>query len=191
MHDLLEQVSEVQERPALFVVTISALDILKVKPLNLHAALVVVRAQIQALDPCDVDLVQDRVVHLDHELLVTVFNRQLNAGLFGKGLVVLWRHHVLGTDAKAAVGQAVQRTKPREVKVRVEFRELGDRAVACFVGRLLGERKVTDVQRGNAVTQFLFNDVEQISCFPRARRAEDFFNLHSVPQCLPGCIPTR
>ena len=86
---------------------VGTFNVLEVEPLNLHSTLVVVRAQIEALDPCDVDLVQDGVIHLDHKIFFAIVNTDLDSRFKGKGLVVHGRHHVLRLNAQAAIGKAV------------------------------------------------------------------------------------
>ena len=159
--------------------TVGALDVLKVKPFNVHLGVVVVLAQVHSANAGNVDLVQDRIVGLDRKLFVAVLNGQLNAGLQGELFVVLWRHHVLGADAKAPVGQTVQRAKEREVGVGVQIGELLDSPVARFGGSLLGKSKVADLHRVHIIGQLLLNDAQKERRLARAGWAENFGDVHS------------
>ena len=71
----------------------------------------------------------------------------------------------------------MQRAKPREVEVRVELRELADRPIPRFVGRLARERKVPHLCGMEALFEIGLNNAQKKRRLARARGAEDFKNL--------------
>ena len=171
---------------------VGAFHVLKVIPLNVHVGLVVMGAQVEALDPCNVDLVKDRMVCLDCKFLLAVFNRQLNAGLLGKLLVVLRGHHVLGADTQAPVSQTVQRAEEREVGVRVQMRELLNGPILSLSGGFFGKGKVADLCRMDLVLKLCFNHLEQEGRLACARGTEHLGGSHSSsPSSHMSCVQTR
>ena len=77
---------------------VCAIDVLEVIPLDLHAGLVVVLTQVQVLDPCDVDLVEDRMVYLHGKLFFTRLCSNLNPRGLGELGVMFGRHHIFGAN---------------------------------------------------------------------------------------------
>jgi hypothetical protein len=78
---------------------------------------------------------------------------------------VLGTHHVLCAKAEAAVGETVQRPKPREVGVGIEVRELGNAPLLGFVCGLAREGKVADPCGGDTGLQLVLDDAQEEGCF--------------------------
>ena len=179
LEHLLQEVGEVEEPPRFLEVPVRALDVLEVVPHDAHLRGVVVLSQVEVLDPRDVDLGEDRVVHLDVEFFLALRDGDLEPRLLGELGVVFRGHHVLVGDGEAPVREAVQGAEPREVGVPAEVRELADGAVTGLGRGLAGEGEIADARGVHSGVECLLHDVQQIGCFTCAqlRRAEDLCDL--------------
>jgi hypothetical protein len=137
---------------------IRALDELKVKPLDLQVATVVVCAQVIASNTCKVDLVKNRVVCSNKALFFPrLFHRHVQLSNLGKLTKVLGRHHVFTGYTQAAVGKRMQSAEVREVRLLIQVGKLDQGPFpglgACFAG----EGKVTDVTGQHTTVELMFN----------------------------------